>query len=181
MNLVQIYNELSKNKANEYYIELSEQEVLMIPVLIEVVQDGNYSERKKAAYILEKISEKQPYYIAVLVNYIINAIATHNDFSSWCLWKSIENIFDMIDINVVEDEFFKALNSNILGEFSIACECVEKYVFNFPDSRNKIIDILQNVKNRDFVVDGKMSEICGEIAVEKAELLLNNLNLSKME
>lgn len=181
MNLMQIYHELSKNKADEYYIELAEKEVLMIPVLIEIVQSGNYSERKKAACILEKISKNQPYYTAVLVNYIINAISTNNDFSSWCLWKSIENIFDLIDVNVVEDRFIKALNSDILGEYSIACECVEKYVLNFPESRNKIIDILKNVKKRDFVIDGKVSEICGEIAAQKAELLLNKLNLSTME
>lgn len=181
MNLMQIYLEFSQNKADEYYIELAEKEVLMIPTLIEIAQDGDYSQRKKAAYILEKASEKHPFYTSVLVKFIVKAISTNNDFSSWCLWKSVENIFDLIDVNVVEDEFIKALNSNILGEYSIVCESVEKYVLNFPESKNKIINILQNVKNRDFIVNGAVSEICGKIAAEKAALLLNKLNLSEME
>lgn len=181
MNLMQIYSALSRNEADEYYIELSKDEVLLMPVLIEIAQDGTYSERKRAASILEKISKNQPYQMAVFAHNIIKAVSNHNDFSSWCLWKSIENIFDLLDVSVVEDEFIKALNSNVLGEYSIACDCAEKYILNYPKSKNEIIDILRNVDNREFIVEGKVSEICGEIAAEKALLLLNKLNLSKME
>ncbi|MCH5296076.1 MAG: hypothetical protein J1E85_00235 [Ruminococcus sp.] len=178
MNLMQIYFEISKNKTDEYYIELSKNEVLVIPILIEIAQDGTYSERKRSASILEKISENQPYQMAVFAHYIIKAISDHRDFSSWCLWKCIENIFDLLDVSVVEDEFIKALNSNILGEYSIACDCAEKYILNYPKSKNKIIDILKNVHDRDFIVEGRVSEICGEIAAEKALLLLDKLNIS---
>lgn len=175
MNLMQIYFEISKNKTDEYYVNLSNDEALMIPILIEIAQYGTYSERKRSASILEKISKNQPYQMAVFAHYIIKAISDNSDFSSWCLWKSIENIFDLLDVNVVEDEFIKALNSNILGEYSIACDCVEKYILNYPKNKNKIIDILNNVHDREFFVEGKVSEICGEIAVEKASLLLDKL------
>lgn len=181
MNLMQIYYELSKNKSDEYYSELSNSEVLLLPVLIEIAQDGTYSERKRAANILEKISESQPYKMAVFADYIIKAISIHNDFSSWCLWKSIQNIFDLLDVSVVEDEFIKALNSNVLGRYSIACDCAEKFILNYPNSKNKVIETLQNVNRREFIVEGKMSEICGEIAAEKAAALLNKLNLPETE
>lgn len=176
MNLMQIYFELSENKSNEYYIELSKNEVMFLPAVIEIAQDGSYAERKRAADLLEKISETQPYQFAIFAQYIVKAISKHNDFSSWCLWKSVEKVFDLLDVSLVEDEFLKALNSNILGEFSIACDCIENFISSYPKSRNKISDILQNIKYRDFMIDGEVSEICGKIAVEKA---LNNL--SKME
>lgn len=181
MNLMQSYYELLKNKSDDYYVELAEKEVLMIPLIIETAQNGNYSERKKSANILEKVSEKQPCLISVFVNYIVQAISTHNDFSSWCLWNSVKNVFNLIDGNIIEKEFFKALNSNVLGEFSIACECVEKYVLNFPESRDKIINILKNVRNRDFYIQNNLSEACGEIALEKALLLIDKLELSSAE
>lgn len=82
MNLIQIYGELSKNEDNEYYVELSKDEVLVIPVIIEIAQDGSYSERKKSASILEKISKSQPYQLAVFAQYIIKAISDNSDFSS---------------------------------------------------------------------------------------------------
>lgn len=181
MNLMQIYCELSENKSDKYYIELSNNEVLFLPALIEIAQDGTYAERKRSADILMKISENQPYQFAVFAQYIIKAIAKHNDFSSWCLWKSIEKVFDLLDVSVVEDEFLKALNSNILGEYSIACDCVENFISNYPNSRNKIDEILQNVKYRDFIVEGEVSEICGKIAAEKTLSTIDKLNLSKME
>lgn len=181
MNLMQSYYELLKNKSDDYYAELAEKEVLMIPLLIETAQDGNYSERKKSANILEKVSEKQPYLIAVYVNYIVQAIAKHNDFSSWCLWNSVKNVLDLIDGDIIEKEFFKALNSNILGEYSIACECSEKYVLNFPESRDKIINILNNVRNRDFYIENNLSDACREIALEKALLLIDKLESSSAE
>lgn len=175
MNLMQIYCELSENKSDDFYIELSKNEVLFLPALIEIAQDGSYTERKRSADILMKISENQPYQFAIFAQYIVKAIAKHNDFSSWCLWKSIDKIFDLLDVSLVEDEFIKALNSNILGEYSIACDCVENYVSSYPKSRNKIADILQNVKYREFVVDGEVSEICGKIAYEKAISIINML------
>lgn len=178
MNLMQIYCELSKNNTDEYYVELSKNEVLLMPVIIEIAIDGNYSERKKSANILEKISKTQPYQMAVFADYIIKAISIHSDFSSWYLWKCIENIFDLLDVNLVEDEFIKALNSNVLGEYSIACDCVANYILSYPNSKNKIIDILQDVQNRDFIVEGKVSEICGEIACQKALLTLEGVNSS---
>lgn len=176
MNLMQIYCELSKNKADDYYVELSKNEVLLLPVLIGITVDGTYSERKRSANILQKISKSQPYQMAVFADYIIKSISIHSDFSSWYLWKCIENIFDLLDVNLVEDEFIKALNSNILGEYSIACDCVANYILSYPNSKNKIIDILESVQNRDFIVEGKVSEICGEIACQKALSVLDEIN-----
>lgn len=176
MNLMQIYAELSKNETDEYYVNLSESEVLLMPVLIEIATDGTYSERKKSANILEKISKTQQYQLTVFAQYIIKAISIHNDFSSWYLWKVIENIFDLLDVDVVETEFIKALNSNILGEYSIACDCAGKYIQSFPNSKNRIIDILKSVQNRDFIVGENVSKICGEIACQKALSALDEIN-----
>lgn len=177
MNLIQIYGELSKNEDNEYYVELSKDEVLVIPVIIEIAQDGSYSERKKSASILEKISKSQPYQLAVFAQYIIKAISENSDFSSWCLWKSIENIFDLLDAGIVENEYISALNSNVLGEFSIACDCAEKYVLSYPNSKEQIIGILKSVQNRNFIVEGEISTVCSQIAAQKAKLVLDKIYL----
>lgn len=70
-----------------------------------------------------------------------------------------------------------ALNSNVLGEFSIACDCAEKYVLSYPNSKEQIIGILKSVQNRNFIVEGEISTVCSQIAAQKAKLVLDKIYL----
>ncbi len=175
MNLIQIYDELLQNHNDEYYLSLAKNEILLIPVLIEITQSGSYSERMKSNGILEKISTDYAEGIAPFAKYIIKAIDSHNDLAGWCLWRLITKV---LEVNptiwpLAESSFLSAMSTDDIGLFSIVCDCAPKIVQLCPKSRSSIENCLNDSAKREFKLNGLVSEICGKIASEKAKAALD--------
>lgn len=179
MNLQRIFREFSENKEEGYYVELAKSEVLVVPVLVELLNEGSYSERMRAEALLEKISEKYPKTVYPFFNYIVQALDKSEDLICWSVWKIIVNIIEIDSENlwdVVEDKFVKALSSDKIAEFSIVCDCVLRIINAIPGKKEKITGILKCVKDRQFMVLGEISQSCNAVAVEKVKLLFDELS-----
>jgi hypothetical protein len=127
--------------------------------------------------MLEHISEKYPERVIIYSDFLVKAIGIHQDFAEICIWKIIGNIFPANPSiwTLIKEKFIKALSSNSISEFSIACDCAEKIVLAYPDCAEIVFENLKSVINRTFLLAGKQSKACQNIAVEKATQTLNNL------
>ncbi len=178
MNIMQIFQEISDNRNDNYYIELAQNEVLLIPALIEITSDGSYSERMKGYKLINKISQKYPEKIIPFTGYIIRIFDKHSDLPSWCIWKVLSNIAHVINDEeyLLIDRFIKALDSDNISEFSIACDCAARFAEVFPESRKRIEASLKTVESREFILSGEASESCHNIALEKVKSFYDSIN-----
>lgn len=176
MRLENIYFELSKDMDDEYYIELAEKDILVVPVLIDIMLSDN---SQWAQSLLEKISENNPRLVYPYFEYITDKINDCETFLMWNIWKLISNIL-VCDYNncwnKVKDDYIKALNSTQISEFSIACDCAKKIIKAKPDDLEEILKVLVDATKREFLIDGVISVTCSKVAREKVTLLLENLN-----
>ena len=178
MRLENIYFELSKDMDDEYYIELAEKNILIVPVIVDIMLSEN---SHWAQSLLEKISEKNPWLIYPYFEYITDKINECETFLVWNIWKLVSNILvcDCRNLwNKVKNDYIKALSSVQIAEFSIACDCAEKIIKAKPDDVEEILAVLVDATKREFTIDGVVSVPCSNVAREKVTLLLENLNNS---
>lgn len=170
MNLMQLYNELLNNESNSYYAQLAEKEILLIPILIEVVSDSKYSERMKAKSILEIISQNSPEKLVCYFDYLVSALSRYDDLACWCLWKIVVNLIEYNPSlwEKASDKFVDCLGTSDLGKFCIVCDCCSKIAASCPQAKDVLTDALKAVPNRQFFVGKEQSQTTTEIAIEKA-------------
>lgn len=165
----------SENKSDEYYVELSAKEILLVPVLIQFLTDGNFYERIKASEILDKISAKYPLQIQPFVSYILIALDKNNDLASWGIWKILSRLKEEIIKNdEICDRFIAALYSEKIAEFSILCDCAERFVQAKPELDEKIKFVFSKIDEREFSPDNAYADASMKIAKEKVDIYLRN-------
>lgn len=177
MSIEKVYYELSKGLDDEYYVELASKNVMLVPVLIDFIT-SEHSFTQKSESLLEKISEKYPLVIYPYFNYIADIIISNNDLSSFCAWKIIANILEVDSLNLwdnIKENYFTALNSENITEFSISCDCAPKIISAKPLDKEEIVKILADTQNRSFSAGGQVSEVCRKIAMEKADSALQQI------
>lgn len=177
MSLDKIYQEISKNMDDEYYIALAENDVMIVPVIIDILI-SNRKASHIAQRLLEKISAKNPLIVYPYAEYIMQGIEKSSSFTKWNNWKIITNLLDCDYLNLwskIKLNYLDALRSDQIAEFSIACDCVLKVITAKPDDREEIMEILNNVASRKFRIAGTVSEQCNLVAREKVSELLENI------
>ncbi|WP_294464176.1 hypothetical protein [uncultured Ruminococcus sp.] len=182
MGLERIYFELRKREDDEYYVELAQNDVLFIPVITDIMLSDSNPMNIWAQMLLEKISEENPLIVYPYIGYISQVIDKKTIFNSWNVWKIISNLLVCDYQNYWENlknKYYNSLNSERIAEFSIACDCACKIISAKPEEEKPITDILKNMKNRDFYINENLSPKSSEVAKNKAQEVLNELNLSK--
>lgn len=171
MNLKQIFQALSENRDDTYYVRLSSSEVLIVPVLIELAADGGYNQRMRAFTLLDKISRLSPEKVSPFAEYVLNVLDLHNDFPAWCIWNVIANIAACSEKfeKPIAERLIRSLSSDNISEFSVACECAPRIVAAFPEIRASIEEVLGTVEERDFIFSREVSDSCREVASDKAK------------
>ena len=182
MNIENIYYELSQARSDKYYIELAGKEVMLIPVLIDILNDSNSLNVSRAVRLIEKISVVYPRLVYPYFHFIAKLFDNKGCLNIWTVWKIIANVlkYDMDNLwEEVREKYYSALNSQHLAEFSIACDCAKSIIDAKPEEKDKIFEILNSVDTRSFAIAGEVSVQCGLVAVEKANetlLLLNSVD-----
>lgn len=177
MSLEKVYFEFSKGYNDNYYVELAQTEVLVVPIIIDSICD-NLSNCRRSERVLEKISKNNPRIVYPYYEYILRLFDSKDRFISWNTWKIITNILSCDTENIwnnLRQKFFEALSSNLIAEFSIACDCVENILKYKPEDKNKIFEILENVSTRDFMFENDPSPTCSAVAEEKVKILFENI------
>lgn len=178
MSIKRIYNEFSQGFEDEYYIKLARDDVMAVPVLIDIMLDDNFFNARWAQNILEQISENFPETVYPFYKYVADALNNENKFLAWNVWKIIVNLTAVDDgamWNMVSDRFYASLNSEFITEFSIACDCAERIIVNKSDESEKILNVLKNINNRIFKIGGEISESSLAVAKEKVDQLLEKI------
>lgn len=182
MGFERIYFELKKREDDEYYIELAQKDVMLIPVIVDAMISDSESMGVWAQILLEKISRENPLIVYPYIGYISQVIDKKTIFNSWNVWKIITNILVCDYRNYWENlrnKYYTSLKSDRIAEFSIACECACKIISAKPEEEKPITDILKDMDDRKFYINGNLSEKSCEVAKNKAQEVLNALNLSK--
>lgn len=178
MSVKQIYNELALNQDDEYYIELARNNVMTIPVLIDIMLEESFMNASRAQKLLEKISENNPESVYPFFDYIAKGLENANSFLAWNVWKIIANLV-YVDAkekwSKVSEQFYIALNSELITEFSIACDCAQKIIAAKPNESEVILEILKNAGKRPFKISGELSESSQAVAAEKVQEFFENV------
>lgn len=182
MGLERIYFELKKREDDEYYIELAKSDVLFIPVITDIMLNATNSMNIWAQMLLERISEENPLIVYPYIGYISQIIDKDTIFDSWNVWKIISNLLVCDYQNYWEklrNKYYSSLKSERIAEFSIACECACKIITAKPDEEKPITEILKDMDNRSFYINGNLSPKSNEVAKNKAHEVLNILSSDK--
>lgn len=182
MGLERIYFELKKREDDEYYIELAKSDVLFIPVITDIMLNATNSMNIWAQMLLERISEENPLIVYPYISYISQIIDKDTIFDSWNVWKIISNLLVCDYQNYWEklrNKYYTSLKSERIAEFSIACECACKIISAMPDEEKPITEILKDMDNRSFYINGNLSPKSNEVAKNKAHEVLNILSSDK--
>jgi len=182
MGLERIYFELKKREDDEYYIELAKSDVLFIPVITDIMLNATNSMNIWAQMLLERISEENPLIVYPYISYISQIIDKDTIFDSWNVWKIISNLLVCDYQNYWEklrNKYYSSLKSERIAEFSIACECACKIITAKPDEEKPITEILKDMDNRSFYINGNLSPKSNEVAKNKAHEVLNILSSDK--
>lgn len=170
MVLQYIYNEFLQNYEDEYYVELAQNEILAIPLLIDIMLEESFDGAKRAQKIVEKISQSNPKIVYPFFDYIARCLMHKTKFIAWNTWKIIVNLL-IVDAddkwNSVRKQYYDALCTDVITEFSIVCECAEKVIVSKPYEASGILEIFKNIENRTFTVLGEVSNASKDIAKEK--------------
>lgn len=170
MGLQQIYNEILQNYDDEYYVELAQNEILVIPLLIDIMLEGCFDDAKWAQEIIGKISQNNPKSVYPFFDYIARCLKNKTKFIAWNTWKIIVNLL-IVDADdkwsSVREQYYSALCTDVITEFSIVCECAEKVVVGKPNETIEILEIFRNIDNRTFTVFGEVSNASKNVAKEK--------------
>ncbi len=177
LNLMQIYMELSENKSDDYYVDVSDDEILLVPVLIEIMGNSKYPQRLKACGILDKISRKRPDRLCPFAEYLLKAVKKYDDFPQWCMLKVISNIIGGIT-NYAElflEILVESLGSDNIGKFSIACDCVLTLSDHYPSVVELFIAATSDIEQRSFKIGNDISDSCKNVAAEKVNSVIDSL------
>ncbi len=178
MSVERIYFELEKQKNEDYYVDLAQNDIMCIPVLIDIMIENKNSINLWAESILEKVSVINPLIVYPYIGYISKAIEQTNSVGNLCLWRIICNLLvcDYCDFwKNFRNSYYKSLNSCFITEFSIACACAPKIIAAKPNEQNQIKKVLKSVGKRSFYLGQSVSARACEIAKEKANVVLEHL------
>lgn len=179
MGTERIYIELSKAKSDSYYVKLAYEDVLLIPVLIDILNDKNSLNVSRAIRLIEKISIEYPRLVYPYFHYIAKLFEKKGCLNIWSVWRIISNIlkYDIDNLwESVRGKYYNSLNSQYLAEFSIACDCAKNIADAKPEESEKILVILNSVEERSFLISGEHSTQCDMVAIEKAKEVLLQFN-----
>lgn len=176
---MQIYEVFYENYTDEYYVNLSNDEILTIPVLIEIMGNGSYNQRIKACGIIEKIIKNNPERLYPFAEYLFKAVKKYDDFPQWCILKVISNIIDGTTdyAECLLELLVEALTSDNIGKFSIACDCVLILSENYPSVKELFTAATADVAERNFKIGKEVSESCRNVALQKIETVNVELSL----
>lgn len=178
MGIERIYYELKKNEEDEYDINLAQNDVLFIPVIIDIMLDKSNSSSIWAENLLEKISKINPLTVYPYMQYIAKSLDKTNAFNGWNVWKIITNLLYCDYMNYWDDlreKYYISLNSTHIAEFSICCECACNIISAKPDEKEHITEILKNTVDRIFYIGEEISVQSHNVAMEKANEVLQNI------
>lgn len=178
MILQNIYNDIFQDMDDDYYVELAEREVMVIPVLIDIMFGISPIYAVRAQEILETISLEKPKLVYPFFEYLERVIDSTNLFLAWNTWKIITNLLDIDSEGKwerVSKRFIDALNSENISEFSITCECAQRIIKSKPSESEKILAVFSNIDNRVFKISGEVSEASKQVAKEKIQEFFENV------
>lgn len=177
MNLYDIYLTLSEGYTVDEYIKISNHEVLLVPVLIEELSNGDYNQRMRVCSILDAISIYYPRRISPFAEYLISAADKFDDFAQWRVLKIVTNIIEYIPeyAEGVAELFIKAFNSCNIGRFSIACDCMLKISDEYPSIVELFKISVSNIEQRGFKIGNIESGESKFVASEKVKSVFKAL------
>lgn len=181
MSLKNIYYELSKHYDADYYVKLAESEVMVVPVLIDIISDNCIKfDKVHAENILEKISSMNPELVYPYFDILCDIVDREDNPIFWSLLRIISNLLtcDYLDKwNNIKEIYFSALSSNVIAKFSIACSCTENIVKHKVDDAERVKKILLKVKEKSFDNNPAFGKIANEKAAETLKLIKNEILL----
>lgn len=186
MKTEQIFQEFEQRLEKEYYAQLAKEEILTVPLLIEIFLDDDYTNAHWAEQVLEHICDENPKLVYPFFEFVTKGLDNRNGFLAWSTWKVLTKLLSVDTENKFEsikDRFYNALASKTLAEFSIACDCAVSVFINKPDEQEKLLDIMKKSAEHKFYIDYTEIENSGEIAKGKAQIFLERIidNKTKAE
>ncbi len=178
MKTEQIFQEFEQRLEKEYYAQLAEEEILIVPLLIKIFLDDGYTNAHWAEQVLEYISEKNPKLVYPFFGFIAKGLDNRNGFLAWSTWKVLEKLLSIDTENKfesVKERFYNALASKNPAEFSIVCDCAVSVFIGKPDERENLLDIMKKSAEHKFFIDETEIENSGKIAKEKAQIFFERI------
>ena len=178
MNLEKIYIELSRKEKDDYYIELAQREVLVVPLLVEFMLDNQDTSSRWAQNLLEKISETKPMTVYPYFDYISTVFEKNKGINAWNCWRIIANILP-VDISgywdTIREKYILALSSDMITEFLIALSVADKIIDAKSADREIILSTIQKSRVKNYTVCGEISESSRKIADEAVNSFFERL------
>lgn len=178
MNFDKIYSEFEKGKDDEYYAQLAQREVLVIPMLVQIMIDDSSSNSRWAVRVLEKISVENPYIVYPYFEYIAKIFDNPDRAEAWNSWKLVANMLCADFRNLwkrIKEKYFCALQSCLITEYLAALSAADKIIAAKPQDKERIIEIVSSVGEREFRVCNEASPQSTVIAVEATENFLKGI------
>ncbi len=177
MNLQKTYMELFKNENDDYYIELAQKEILVTPILIEMMLDRNNSKARWAQNLIEKISEKAPMIVYPYFEYICT-VFDNNGVAAWNCWKIIANLLP-VDLfghwEKVKEKYLLSFSSDMITEYLIVLSVADKIIAAKPKDKNIIISAIESSRKINFTICGEVSLNSRTIADEYIQIFYEKL------
>ena len=181
MSLKNIYYELSKHYDADYYTRLAKSEVMLVPVLIDIISDDYFEfDKRQAEKILENISQTNPELVYPYFDYLCDVVDKDENPIFWSILRIISNLLscDYLDKWKNKKEiYFSALNSNVVAKFSIACGCAANVVKYKVDDAERVKETLTQVKEKSFDNNYPFAKIASEKADETLKIIKNEISL----
>lgn len=178
MKTEQIFQEFEQRLEKEYYAQLAKEEILTVPLLIEIFLDDDYTNAHWAEQVLEYICDENPKLVYPFFGFVAKGLDNRNGFLAWSTWKVLTKLL-LVDtenkFESIKDRFYNALASKTLAEFSIACDCAVSVFINKPDEQEKLLDIMKKSAEHKFYIDDTEIENSGVIAKGKAQIFLERI------
>lgn len=181
MSIENILFELGCNHNDKHYIDLAKKEILLVPVIIDLLSESKEGSRKRLFVLLEKIALDNPTSVYPFFNYIFNLTQSKEPALRGYAWHILAGLSRCDFQNKWEqifDKFEKLLETSSIADFSVACGCAAEIAQNKTVFRDRIINSLSNVENRSFYLGDSANEACKLIAVQKATDVLQSLEES---
>lgn len=178
MNLQKTYMEIFKNENDDYYIELAQKEVLVIPLLVEMMLDRENQKSRWAENLIEKISEKAPMIVYPYFDYITTVFENTKSITAWNSWKIIANILpvDLFEYwDKVKEIYLLSLSSDMITEFLIVLSVADKIIAAKPQEKDLIISAIENSRKTSFTICGEVSMHSRAIADEAITMFYQKL------
>ena len=177
MNLQKTYMELLKSENDDYYIELAQKEILVTPILIEMMLDRNNSKSRWAGNLIEKISEKAPMIVYPYFEYI-STVFDNEGITAWNCWKIIANLLP-VDLfekwEKLKEKYLLSFSSDMITEYLIVLSVADKIIAAKPKDKSIIISAIENSRKINFSICGEVSTNSRTIADEYIQMFYEKL------